>query len=133
MKVWVNGTFDVLHRGHIELLRYANGWGRVRVGIDTDERIKKLKGDNRPMNNLKDRKFLLESIKYVDSVVYFNSDEGLENVIKDWEAKIMIIGSDYKNKHIIGSHFFEKIIYFDRIKDYSTTKILEHEKNISNR
>ena len=133
MKIWVNGTFDVLHRGHIELLRYSNGWGRVRVGIDHDERIKKFKGESRPVNKFKDRKFLLESIKYVDSVVGFNTDEELEQQIKEWGAEVMIIGSDYKDKKIIGSHFFKKIIYFERIIDYSSTKIIEHEKNISNR
>jgi D-beta-D-heptose 7-phosphate kinase/D-beta-D-heptose 1-phosphate adenosyltransferase len=133
MKVWVNGTFDVLHRGHIELLRYSNGWGDVRVGIDSDERIKQLKGENRPVNVFDDRRILLESLKYVNSVVEFGSDQELEDRIKEWGATIMVIGSDYKDKKIIGSHLFEKIIYFDRIENYSSTKIIEHEKNISNR
>ena len=133
MKIWVNGTFDVLHRGHIELLRYCSGWGIVRVGIDSDKRIKILKGDGRPVNVFDDRKILLESLKYVNSVVEFDSDQELEDRIKEWGAKTMVIGSDYKDKKIIGSHLFEKIIYFDRIEDYSSTKIIEHEKNISNR
>lgn len=133
MKVWVNGTFDVLHRGHIELLRYSNGWGRVRVGIDHDERIKKLKGESRPVNVFEDRKYLLESLKYVDSVVGFGSDQELEDRIEEWGATIMVIGSDYKDKKIIGSHLFEDIIYFDRVPNYSSTKIIEHEKNTSNR
>lgn len=133
MKIWVNGTFDVLHRGHIELLRYCSGWGEVRVGIDHDSRIKELKGESRPINRFEDRKYLLESIKYVNSVVGFGSDEELEERIKEWGSKTMVIGSDYKDKKIIGSHLFEKVIYFDRIENYSSTKIIEHEKNISNR
>ena len=75
MKIWVNGTFDVLHRGHIELLRYCSGWGRVRVGIDSYKRIKQLKGNNKPVNVFDDKKILLESLKYVNSVVEFDSDQ----------------------------------------------------------
>ena len=133
MKVWVNGTFDVLHRGHIELFRYAYGFGDVRVGIDTDERVKKLKGEDRPVNTFEDRKILLESIKFIDSVVGFNSDEELENEIKKWNPKVMVIGSDYKNKRIIGSHLFDDIIYFERMEKHSSTNIINHGKNISNR
>ncbi len=125
-KVWVNGTFDVLHRGHIELFRYAYGFGDVRVGIDYDERVKTLKGDSRPINTWEDRKFFLESIKYIDSVVGFGSDEELEEQIKLWEPKYMIVGSDYKNRRVIGSQYVEDLIFFDRVKNFSTTNILTH-------
>jgi len=133
MKVWVNGTFDVLHRGHIELLRYACGYGDVYMGIDYDDRVKKFKGQNRPVNTFQDRKEILKSLKYVKNVEGFGSDEELESLIVKSGAKVMIIGSDYKNKNIIGSHLFDRIIYFERMEDYSSTKIIEHEKNISNR
>jgi D-beta-D-heptose 7-phosphate kinase/D-beta-D-heptose 1-phosphate adenosyltransferase len=126
MKVWVNGTFDVLHRGHIELFKYAYGFGDVRVGIDYDERVKSLKGDSRPVNTFEDRKCLLESIKYIDSVVGFGSDEELEEQIKLWEPKYMIVGSDYKNRRVIGSQYVEDLIFFDRVKNFSTTNILTH-------
>jgi len=125
MKVWVNGTFDVLHRGHIELIQYAYNFGDVRVGIDYDKRVKEFKGNDRPINSFEDRKLLMESIKYVDSVVGFGTDKELENKIKEWKAEIMVIGSDYKNKQIIGSHLFKDIIYFDRIERYSSTEIIE--------
>ena len=126
MKVWVNGTFDVLHRGHIELFRYAYGFVDVRVGIDYDERVKSLKGTDRPINTWEDRKFFLESIKYVNSVVGFGSDEELEEQVKLWEPKYMIVGSDYKNKRVIGSQYVEDLIFFDRVKNFSTTNILTH-------
>ena len=126
MKVWVNGTFDVLHRGHIELFRYAYGFGDVRVGIDYDERVKSLKGTDRPINTWEDRKFFLESIKYVNSVVGFGSDEELEEQVKLWEPKYMIVGSDYKNKRVIGSQYVEDLIFFGRVKNFSTTNILTH-------
>lgn len=125
MKIWVNGTFDVLHRGHIELFKFAQSKGVVRVGIDLDERVKQLKGDSRPVNTWEDRKFLLESIKYIDSVVGFGSDEELEKRIQEWNPEIMIVGSDYKNKLVIGSHLVNEVLFFDRIDNYSSTKIIE--------
>lgn len=132
MKVWVNGTFDVMHVGHIKLLEQASRLGTVRVGLDTDERIKEKKGPNRPVNNLDDRIKFMQSIKYVDSVVSFGSNEELENCIKEWDADLMVIGNDYKYHEIIGAHLVEKVIFFDKIENKSTTKILNHGNN-SNR
>jgi D-beta-D-heptose 7-phosphate kinase/D-beta-D-heptose 1-phosphate adenosyltransferase len=132
-KVWVNGTFDVMHRGHIELLQFANTKGIVRVGIDYDDRVKELKGLTRPVNIWKDRKYFLKSIRYVDSVVGFGSDEELEEQIRLWAPDYMIVGSDYKNKRVIGSQFTKELLFFDRIENYSSTKIISHDKNISNR
>lgn len=126
MKVWVNGTFDVLHVGHIKLLQFANIFGEVRVGIDSDDRVKKLKGDDRPFNTWIDRAFVMSSIKYVHSVVEFNSDEELIKQIKFWEPDIMVLGSDYKNKQIIGSEFVNEVILFDRLDGYSTSSILNN-------
>ena len=88
-----------------------------------------LKGPERPFNTMNVRKEMLESLVYVDSVVIFNDDYSLVNEIKNWNSKTMVIGSDYKNRKIIGGDLFENIIYFDRLSDYSTTKILEFYKN----
>lgn len=127
MKVWVNGTFDILHIGHIKLLEYASSLGRVRVGVDTDERVKEKKGEDRPYNNLKDRMDFLSSIRYVESVTFFGSDEELENRIKEYEPDIMVIGDDYKTKPIIGGHLTKRILFFEKIKEKSTSKILSYE------
>jgi rfaE bifunctional protein nucleotidyltransferase chain/domain len=132
MKIWVNGTFDVMHIGHIKLLEQANKLGTVRVGLDTDERIKLKKGLNRPVNTLEDRIKFMESIKYVDSVVSFGSNEELEKCIKEWDTDVLVIGDDYKYHEIIGAHLVEKIFFFEKIEGKSTTKILKHENN-SNR
>jgi D-beta-D-heptose 7-phosphate kinase/D-beta-D-heptose 1-phosphate adenosyltransferase len=132
LRVWVNGTFDVLHRGHIELTKFASKFGSLRVGIDYDERVKSLKGETRPVNLWTDRKFMMESITYVHSVVGFGSDDELEDQIKEWNPKYMIVGSDYRDKKVIGSHLVEQVLFFDKIDGFSTTKILEYDKNISN-
>ena len=126
VKVWVNGTFDVLHIGHIKLLEFASQFGEVRVGIDTDERVKKFKGELRPINNINDRIDFMNSIKYVNSSVSFSTDEELCDRIKEWNADIIIVGNDYKNKKVIGSHLVKEVIFFDKIDGYSSTKIIEN-------
>ena len=126
MKVWTNGCFDILHRGHIELFKYAKSLGtELIVGIDSDIKIKKEKGNSRPINKVYDRKFLLESIKYIDKVYIFNSKEELENKIEEILPNIMVIGSDWKGKEVIGQQYADKLVFFDRIEGYSTTEILE--------
>lgn len=132
MKVWVNGSFDVLHIGHIRLLEFAAKHGTVRVGIDTDERIRSFKGSSRPYNNLQDRMDFIRAIKYVDSVISFGTNKELEDAISKWNTEIMVIGDDYTNKKIIGSQIPERIIFFDRVPNKSTTEILSYE-NTGNR
>ena len=121
-KVVVNGTFDILHPGHLELLNFAKSLGDfLIVAIDTDERVKELK-PGRPINNQYDRKLLLENLKPVDKVVFFNSPEELIEIVKDC---IMVKGSDYKGKSIIGEQYCQKVIYYDRT-EHSTTKAIQH-------
>jgi cytidyltransferase-like protein len=127
MKVWVNGSFDVLHIGHIRLLEFASEFGKVKVGIDTDDRILQKKGIGRPFNTLKDRMEFLLSIKYVDSVTYFGTDKELEEKIKEYSPDIMVIGDEYKNKHIVGEKYVPKIEFFDKVDGYSSSKILSYE------
>ena len=123
--IWTNGCFDVLHRGHIELFKYAKSLGdELIVGIDSDEKVKKDKGKFRPINTMRDRKFILESIKYIDKVITFNSTQGLEDTIETILPNIMVIGSDWKGKTVIGQQYTDELIFFDRIGDYSTTNIL---------
>jgi D-beta-D-heptose 7-phosphate kinase/D-beta-D-heptose 1-phosphate adenosyltransferase len=123
--IWTNGCFDVLHRGHIELLKYAKSLGDwLVVGIDTDERVKSSKGESRPFNNIEDRVAMLESIKYVDEVVVFDTDCELEDKVLLSNADVMVVGSDYKDKEVIGSRHVQQVKFFDRIDGYSTTKIL---------
>lgn len=125
-KVFVNGCFDCIHRGHIHLLNYAKSLGDILyVGIDSDKRVKQLKGLTRPIHNQEDRKFLLENLKAVNRVLIFNTDEELENLVKIIEPDIMIVGSDYQNKRVIGSEYAKELKFFERIDGYSTTKIIQ--------
>jgi len=129
MKVWVNGTFDVLHIGHVRLLEYASSLGSLRVGIDSDKRVKELKGEDRPFNTLQDRIEMLLSLKYVNDVKSFDSREEMVNLIKSWEPDYMIVGSDYKNKPVIGSEFTKNLLFFDRLEKHSTSKILSYDSD----
>ena len=125
-KVFVNGTFDLLHRGHIELLNYAmTQGGHVCVGIDTDDRVRQMKGPTRPIHNQEERKFFLENLKAVDEVRFFSNDKELEGLVKSYQPDIMIVGSDWKEKSVIGSYWAAKLIFFDRIGEYATTKTIE--------
>ena len=129
VKVWTNGCFDIIHRGHIELFKYAKSLGdHLVVGVDTDNRVKTLKGDLRPFNTIKDRVAVLESIKYIDEVCVFDTDSELEHQVLLNGAEIMVIGSDHKDKKVIGSRHVQEVVFFDRIEDMSTTRILSYLK-----
>jgi rfaE bifunctional protein nucleotidyltransferase chain/domain len=123
--VWTNGCFDILHRGHIELFKYAKSLGDyLVVGVDTDERVKASKGSSRPFNVIEDRVAMLESIRYIDEIYVFDTTSELDNQVLLSGAEIIVVGSDYKNKKVIGSRHAQKVVFFDRIRGYSTTKIL---------
>lgn len=127
MKVWVNGSFDVLHIGHIRLLEHARSFGDVRVGLDTDERIQEKKGEYRPINNLQDRMDFISSIRFVNDVVSFGSDDELICRIKEYKPDLMVIGDDYDYHSIIGIEHIPRVEFFGKIENKSTTKILNHE------
>tara|TARA_R110000824_G_scaffold246546_3_gene435724 strand:+ start:122 stop:514 length:393 start_codon:yes stop_codon:yes gene_type:complete len=127
--VWTNGCFDVLHRGHFEMFKYAKSFGdQLIVGIDSDEKVRKDKGSSRPHNCVEDRKFALECIKYIDEVVVFNSREELEQEIRQLHPDVMVIGSDWRGKTVVGEQYCTELKFFDRIEGYSTTNILESDK-----
>ena len=125
--VWTNGCFDVLHRGHIELFKYARSLGdKLIVGLDTDEKVKAAKGDDRPFNTQEDREFLVRSIRYVDDTISFSSKSDLESLIKSIKPDILVVGSDWEGKYVVGSQYAKELKFFDRIAEYSTTKILQN-------
>ena len=123
----VNGTFDILHRGHIELLNFAKSKGdSLLVAIDTDRRVKELKGNDRPINNQEDRKFHLENLKAVDGVMFFDNKEELIEIMKGWKPDVYVKGSDWKkDRPSTAEQYCEQVIYYDRVGDYSTTNIIQ--------
>jgi D-beta-D-heptose 7-phosphate kinase/D-beta-D-heptose 1-phosphate adenosyltransferase len=127
MKIFVNGTFDLLHIGHIELLNYAKSLGStLLVAIDSDARVHEKKGVTRPINKENTRKLILENLKAVDYVRIFSSDEELVVIIKEYSPDIMIVGSDWRGKNVIGSEYAKELIFYERTNGESTTKTLQN-------
>lgn len=130
-RIIVNGTFDILHRGHIEMLNFAKSQGSyLLVAIDSDSLVKSLKGESRPINKQEDRKFALDNLKCVDAVWIFDSQEELEHICKIYKPDLMVKGSDYQGKPITGSQYCKNIKFYELLPNYSTSKIIE---NINNR
>ncbi len=131
-KIVVNGTFDILHLGHLRLLQYAKSWPNsyLVVLIDSDRRIKELKGPLRPINSQYERASFLSELKSVDRVEIFDSDTELRNYIKEFDPDIMVKGDDYRGKPIIGSEYCKEIIFYERLGNYSTTNKIQ---SITNR
>ena len=124
--IWTNGCFDILHRGHMEMFKYAKLLGhKLIVGIDSDDKVKKDKGEDRPINNQYDRKYFLESIKWIDEVIIFNTQQELKSVLQYIKPNIMVVGSDWEGQNIVGSQYAGDIRYFKRMGNYSTSNIID--------
>tara|TARA_R100000030_G_scaffold69319_5_gene53124 strand:+ start:173 stop:565 length:393 start_codon:yes stop_codon:yes gene_type:complete len=123
--IFTNGCFDVLHKGHIELLRHCKSLGYVVVGLNSDSSVRRLKGENRPFNNQEDRKFLLESCRYVDKVIFFEEDTPLE-LIKQIKPDILVKGGDYNKENVVGHDIVPETIIFKYVKGYSSTSSIKH-------
>ena len=123
-RVFVNGTFDIIHMGHLELLEFAKSLGDfLVVAIDSDRRVRQLKGPTRPINTEYERKQMLEAIRWVDRVYVFDSDAELISHITDCD--VMVKGSDYRGKPIVGQDQCPEIVFFERLEDYSSSKKIE--------
>jgi len=131
MKVFTNGCFDILHRGHLELLEYCSELAslvdpthdrRVIVGLNSDESVRRLKGGDRPINSFLDRKYFLESLRFVDEVKVFSEDTPYE-LIKEVNPNIIVKGGDYNVNEVVGSDICEVKI-FNVVDGYSSTNIL---------
>jgi D-beta-D-heptose 7-phosphate kinase/D-beta-D-heptose 1-phosphate adenosyltransferase len=121
--VFTNGCFDILHRGHIELLKYSSSLGRVVVGLNSDASVKLLKGSGRPFNTETDRKAVLESIRYVSEVVIFNEETPIR-LIEQIQPRYIVKGGDYLPENVVGNDISEVKI-FNTIPGYSSTKAID--------
>jgi rfaE bifunctional protein nucleotidyltransferase chain/domain len=123
--VWTNGCYDILHVGHIRLFEYAKSLGdTLVVGIDSDSRVKELKGEGRPINSQEDRKEMLLSNQNVDAVFIFDSSEELSSLVKSNGIHTMVVGDDYKSRKVIGSEYAKEVVFFEKIQGFSTTNII---------
>ena len=129
-KGFINGCFDILHLGHIQMLRFARTkCDYLIVALDSDERVASLKGPERPYNCLEDRMAMMRALKSVDEVRSFSTAPELENLIKDINPDIMVVGAEYENKKVVGGEHAKELLFFRRIDGYSTTNILENTVN----
>ena len=141
MNIWVNGCFDIIHPGHIDLLWYAKLYtddiqtinvpnNKLFVGLDSDERVKFLKGEKRPINNINARVKIMSNLKMVDSVVIFYDDEELRYFIRKFEIDYLIIGDQYKEKIVIGAECSKYGVIYYPTDERSTTNIIEKIKKL---
>lgn len=128
MKVFTNGCFDVLHLGHIQLLEFCASFGKVIVGLNSDDSVRRLKGTSRPINSVDARKKILESVKYVHEVHIFEEDTPYE-LIKSVKPNLIVKGGDYKIEEVVGNDLCDVII-FDTVVGYSSTKLIQRTSKI---
>lgn len=126
--VFTNGCFDIVHRGHVSYLNEARKLGDLLVlGLNSDASIKRLKGEERPINSEVDRKFLLENLRSIDFVEIFDTDTPLD-LIEFITPTVLVKGGDWKPEQIVGSeHVLKKggkVLSLNFIDGYSTTNII---------
>tara|TARA_B100000676_G_scaffold34223_1_gene32297 strand:+ start:16 stop:480 length:465 start_codon:yes stop_codon:yes gene_type:complete len=131
--VFTNGCFDLLHKGHLDLLLNAAAFGnKLFVGLNSDTSVKKLKGDSRPIQNEKTRAIKLLELKYVDHVIIFE-DLTPQNLIHTISPDVLVKGGDYTKNEIVGA---KHVISFGGVvkiipltPGFSTTSIIEKSSN----
>ena len=140
MNIWVNGCFDILHTGHLDLLEFAKNFkdpqdryynkNRLIVGIDSDKRVKELKGKERPINDENDRKRILMSLECVDDVVIYDNEEEMCEYIDVCKIHYIIIGDEYRDKRVLCvDNSSDGVVFFPKDEN-STTNIIKKIKNI---
>lgn len=127
--VFTNGCFDLIHAGHIYLLKRAKSLGDILiVGLNSDRSVKKIKGNDRPIYSEKERAFILSEIKPVDYVVLFNDETPLK-LIEAIKPDVLVKGSDWELRNIVGSDIVKghggKVVRVPIFKNLSTTYILK--------
>ncbi len=123
--VFTNGCFDILHPGHLHLLREAKRLGDfLFVGLNTDESVRRLKGPGRPVNSLPVRARLLEAVRWVDAVVPFSEDTPLR-LVKALRPDVLVKGGDYRPEEVVGREFAGRVVIVPYLPGFSTTAFLE--------
>ncbi len=131
--VFTNGCFDIIHEGHLHLLREAKQLGdRLVVGLNNDNSVKRLKGSDRPVKNEQIRAELLASLTYVDAVTLFEEDTP-EALIQTIEIDVLTKGGDYQKSEIVGNDFVEtnggEVVMIPFKKGHSSTQLINKISN----
>ncbi|MFA4852902.1 MAG: D-glycero-beta-D-manno-heptose 1-phosphate adenylyltransferase [Bacteroidales bacterium] len=127
--VFTNGCFDILHLGHIDYLSKAADLGKILIiGLNTDDSVKRIKGNSRPLINENARAIILASLGFVNAVILFDEDTPYE-LIKIIRPDILVKGGDYEPEKIIGYDIVKEtggeIVTIDILKGYSTSLLIE--------
>ncbi len=131
--VFTNGCFDIIHRGHVDYLNRAKALGDyLVVALNSDESVRKLKGEGRPINKLEDRAFIIANLKAVDFVVSFDKDTPFE-IISAIIPDVLVKGGDWSIENIVGRDVVEanggKVYSLPYVENYSTTNIINKMKS----
>ena len=127
--VFTNGCFDILHIGHIKYLEKAKKFGDILIlGLNSDESVKRIKGDNRPINNQTHRACVLAALEVIDYLVIFEDDTPIEliNLIK---PDVLVKGGDYEGKEVVGQEIAKELRLIDFIDNMSTSNTIKRIKN----
>jgi D-beta-D-heptose 7-phosphate kinase/D-beta-D-heptose 1-phosphate adenosyltransferase len=123
--VFTNGCFDIVHAGHVKVLKEAKSFGEILIlGLNSDSSIKKLKGESRPINNLADRLTVLTNFSFIDYVVVFDTDTPLE-IIKKIEPDVLVKGGDYSVETVVGHEYAKEVRLVKFLDGYSSTNIIK--------
>lgn len=131
--VFTNGCFDIIHAGHVKYLAEAKKLGDVLfLGLNSDQSVRRLKGDSRPINSEADRASVLSALRSIDYVVVFGEDTP-ENIIRTIRPDVLVKGGDYKIENIVGADFVKseggEVVTIDFVDGKSTTRIIEKMKS----
>jgi D-glycero-beta-D-manno-heptose 1-phosphate adenylyltransferase len=126
--IFTNGCFDVLHYGHIDYLSKAADFGsKLIIGLNSDDSVKQLKGDSRPINNENARAMILASLFFVDAIIIFDENTP-EKLIKSVYPDVLVKGGDYKLENIVGADFVisngGKVEIIPFVEGFSSTNII---------
>ncbi len=127
--VFTNGCFDIIHRGHIEILSKASELGnKLIIGLNSDNSVKRIKGSGRPLQDEYSRALILASMRFVDLVIFFSEDTPY-NLIQTIRPKILVKGGDYLAEEVVGhdivAKYKGKVIIINYIEGFSTSSIIK--------
>ena len=129
MIVFTNGCFDLLHEGHLHLLKKAKKLGDILiVAVNDDASAKQLKGETRPIENIETRLKNISVLKEVDYIISFSAETPI-HLIEKIKPTILVKGSDYKKEDIVGNDIAEQVVIVTLLEGFSTTTIIASVKS----